>query len=144
MTNGNSNTKDQKGASVCLACEMDRLFVSYYGSTIGKDIFAAIEEASQSLLKVKNAAEPVEPKEIEKGCPLIISDFLTATWKSGGMDHLAGYEQRDAQEFLNSFLDMLGKNIVQHRGRVYDSLTAFKADSAMIPKASKAEDGRFY
>jgi ubiquitin C-terminal hydrolase len=136
-------TDDKLEESVCLACEMDRLFLSYYGSAVGKDVFAAIEEASRPLLNHKSSEEPVDPNEIEQGDPLIISDFLTATWKSGGMDHLAGYEQRDAHEFLNSFLDLLGKHIKQHRERVYASITTVKDDNAVIPKTDKTDDGKF-
>jgi hypothetical protein len=54
-----------------------------------------------------------DPKQMQ-GDPLIPSALLTAAWKSGRMDHLAGYEQRDAHEFLQAFLDIMGKHESQH------------------------------
>jgi hypothetical protein len=34
--------------------------------------------------------------------------MLTAVWRCGGMSHLAGYDQRDAHEFLHGFLEIMG------------------------------------
>lgn len=144
--NGNTvNNVDDKPSSklstVCLACEMDRLFLSNYGSTVGKDVSAAIQAVSPSSDNA-NGDEVFEGDDLDKGMPLIISDFLTATWKSGGMDHLAGYEQRDAHEFLNSFLDMLGKHSYLHRERVYASITSVKEKNALVSKPRREKDGK--
>ena len=47
---------------------------------------------------------------ISKGSPIIPIHFFAASWNSAGMIHLAGYEQRDAHEFLHAFLDTMGKD----------------------------------
>jgi ubiquitin C-terminal hydrolase len=132
--------------SECLASEMDRLFLSYYGSTIGKDLFQAIEESSCNLfqdnMNNKCAAKQMNlmvgdddgKESIKKGEPLIISDLLKATWRSGGMNHLAGYEQRDAHEFLNSFLETMGKHSKQHRDRVVASINTATDANWTLPE----------
>jgi len=72
---------------------------------------------------------------VEEGSPLIISDLLTSAWKSGGsMNHLAGYEQRDAHEFLNSFLEILGKHIIIYRKRINDAVTKIYRENAFAPE----------
>jgi hypothetical protein len=123
---------------------MDRLFLAYYSSTVGKDAVSAVEEASRPLiLGSSNVNEDAVPNEVEKGDPLIISDLLTAAWKSGGMDYLAGYEQRDAHEFLNSFLDLMGKHTRQHRERVYASIKTARDDNPVVTMTDKTQNGTF-
>jgi ubiquitin C-terminal hydrolase len=135
---------------VCLACDMDRLFLSYYSSAVGKDAVSAVEEASRPLILHGSGSSTTSShgnessdvaannnnnnnnEVLEKGDPLIISDLLTAAWKSGGMDYLAGYEQRDAHEFLNSFLDLMGKHTRQHRERVYASIQTARDDNPVV------------
>jgi hypothetical protein len=128
--------------SICLACEMDRLFLMYYGSTVGKDIIGAMAEAANPPLAKGDGL--FEEKIVIKGDPLILSDLLTAAWKSGGMDYLAGYDQRDAHEFLNSFLDLIGKHSRLHRERVYTSINTAKSDNSLAPKKEKAENGEYH
>jgi len=125
-------------SEVCLACEMDRLFLSYYGAAVGNDVFVPIDESSRNLLlgnAMENQAailnEVVVP--IEKGDPLIISDLLTSAWKSGGMNHLTGYHQHDAHEFLTSFLELLGKHILKFRHRIHAAVTKVYKDNAFVP-----------
>ena len=123
---------------------MDRLFLMYYGSTVGKDIIGAMAEAANPPHKKDTAANVLlEEKTVVKGDPLILSDMLTAAWKSGGMDYLAGYEQRDAHEFLNSFLDLVGKHSRLHRERVYTSINTAKSANSLFPKKEKAENGEY-
>jgi ubiquitin carboxyl-terminal hydrolase 22/27/51 len=136
--------KSEKIDPECLACEMDRLFLSYYGSTIGRDVFVAIEESSRHLFNEKVRGDDMDisdPIELEQGEALIISEMLTATWKSGGMNHLAGYEQRDAHEFLNSFLELMGKNTKQHRDRVVASINTARDNNGTGPERGNAESG---
>lgn len=79
----------------CLACAMDRLMLQYFGSARGINALAILEERDdESQLR---------------GDPLVGSEMLFTTWKCPGMSHLAGYEQRDAHEFLHGFLDSLSK-----------------------------------
>lgn len=117
---GNAAGLDNSGGNddVCLACEMDILFLRYFGNAIGKDVVGAVCEPLLSATPNK-PDDPPKPDVSElKGEPLVISELLTAAWRSGGMDHLAGYEQRDAHEFLQAFLDIMGKHASQHRKRL--------------------------
>ena len=101
--------KKLKSDPACLGCEMDKIFVRYYGSTTGVN-------ALDVLL-----AKPSNPKELgmtEKGDPLVTTEMLSAAWQCGGMAHIAGYDQRDAHEFLHAFLDTLGKHTMTFQERV--------------------------
>ena len=136
-------------SEVCLACEMDRLFLSYYGGTVGNDVCVPIEESSQHLLLGQADASPsFSPGEIvvpiEKGDPIIISDLLTSAWKSGGMNHLTGYDQHDAHEFLDSFLDVLGKHIVKFRKRIHAAVTKVYKENAFVPEFDSKKVGKCF
>jgi hypothetical protein len=136
-------------SEVCLACEMDRLFLSYYGGTVGNDVCVPIEESSQHLLLGQADSSPsFSPGEIvvsiEKGDPIIISDLLTSAWKSGGMNHLTGYDQHDAHEFLDSFLDVLGKHIVKFRKRIHAAVTKVYKENAFVPEFDSKKIGKFF
>jgi Ubiquitin carboxyl-terminal hydrolase len=102
---------------VCLACEMDRLFLRYMGSALGLDVLSAIDSMTAPH---SNDAETNAPSRPEissfQGEPLLTADMLTAAWQC--MNHLAGYEQRDAHEFLHGFLDTLGKHMKLYRIRM--------------------------
>ena len=80
--------------------------------------------------------------EMGKGEPLVISSLLTSSWKSGGMKNLAGYEQHDAHEFLNSFLDLMGKNSRQYRERVHAFVNTVCNNNSVLPKPGKAGNGK--
>ena len=100
---------EHEGIGICLACEMDRLLLEYYGSTIGQNAIAAVGEGpSLSSSFASGAADAVSGSK-RCGEPLIPARLLAATWKSKGMKHLAGYQQRDAHEFLSAFLNIMGK-----------------------------------
>jgi uncharacterized UBP type Zn finger protein len=134
-------------SEICLACEMDRLFLAYFGSANGVDMHSCIEESCQHLLLGNNSDEslPINGEEIvraPRGSPLMITDLLTSSWRCGGMDHLAGYEQRDAHEFLNAFLELLGKHIVKFRDRIYSSVTCIDEQNALTPKPKTSEIGK--
>jgi len=135
-------------SEVCLACEMDRLFLSYYGATVGNDVCIPIEESSQDLLLGHADVSPFTSLDevgvpIEKGEPLIISDLLTSAWKSGGMNHLTGYDQHDAHEFLDSFLDILGKHIMKYRNRIYSAVTKVYKENAFVPQFDPQKSSKF-
>jgi len=93
-----------KKDSVCLACEFDKLLLQYFESSNGVDMSSFAEYSTLAPqvggLRVGSSGT--------KGEPLVTADLLTAAWKCGGMSHLAGYEQRDAHEFLHGFLEILG------------------------------------
>lgn len=120
--------------TICLACEMDRLFLSYYGSTTGDDVRGAVEEVCARDGAVVEFNEPPE-----KGDPLVISEMLTASWQSGGMNSVASYKQHDSHEFLNSFLELVGKQTKQHWKRVHTAINFVKPNNAVTehPDESK-------
>jgi uncharacterized UBP type Zn finger protein len=110
--------------SICLACEVDRLFLQYFGSSIGSDVSRAVcaplnpsaryrLSISPSLTSAEGASSKSEADL--QGEPLVTTSILAAAWKTSGMDHLAGYEQRDAPEFLHAFLDTVGKHCGEYR-----------------------------
>ena len=136
-----TSSKQQQPPPVCVACEMDRLFLQYYGSTVGTDVIAAIVDACGPPSDDFGSRGNIET--VTRGEPLITSDILTTAWKSGGMDHLAGYEQRDAHEFLNSFLELLGKQCSQHRDRIYKSINAGIADNAIVHATDRTGNGKW-
>jgi len=119
---------------ICLACEMDRLFLSYYGSTIGVDVRGAVEEACS-----KDPSEVEVDDNVERGDPLVISEMLTASWKSGGMNSLASYKQHDSHEFLNSFLELFGKQTKEHWVRVNSALNMVKNNHCIVGENGKNE-----
>ena len=134
---------------MCLACEMDRLFLSYYSAASGNDVFPPIEESSRNLLLGQSSASPsFSPGEIlvpiERGEPVIISDLLTSAWKSGGMNHLTGYDQHDAHEFLDSFLDILSKHSVKFRKRVHHAVTKVYKENAVVSEIDYKKVGKFF
>jgi ubiquitin C-terminal hydrolase len=86
------------GSQTCLACELDCMFLQYFGSTVGMDLLNEVKCAPKATL-VR-----------EKGIPLIPSALLTEAWKQPEMEHLKGYDQRDAHEFLQALLDILSRN----------------------------------
>jgi len=95
-----------------LACELDLLFVQYYSSTIGQNVV--------DQLSGKPAVEE------DKGIPLIPSALLTEAWKQPEMEHLKGYEQRDAHEFLQAFLDIVTKNSKSYEKTMVENLAITK------------------
>jgi ubiquitin carboxyl-terminal hydrolase 22/27/51 len=141
-----SAPKEKKESQQCIAYEMDRLFVSYYGSAIGHDVLAVIEESSHNLScnvsEEDDAYVATEITEVDKGEPLIPSSLLATIWKSEHLKHLAGYKQHDAHEFLNSFLEQMSKNIKEHRDRVVESINTARDDNCG-EKISEKEPGMF-
>jgi ubiquitin carboxyl-terminal hydrolase 22/27/51 len=132
----------KKKEEVCLGCEMDKLFLKYFGSTIGVDVTAILAETAQDKEQGRSIFTDAEVTEIPKGQPLITADMLTAAWQCGGMDHLAGYAQRDAHEFLHGFLDVLGKNARQYRERMYKTIKSSVPGNAIITADKFTENGK--
>jgi ubiquitin carboxyl-terminal hydrolase 22/27/51 len=150
-----ANAKN-KTKSVCLACEMDKLFLRYVGSTRGIDVLTVVDTSSlYSAVKKPEFNGTSNDRKIDvtgmKGSPLLTADMLTAAWKCGGMKHLAGYEQRDAHEFLHGFLEILGKHMQQFRDRVHTAINSIRTPQSLKRKMEvKRSDGttsdmlRFY
>ena len=123
--------------SICLACEMDRMYLAYYGHTIGMDVQGAVEEVCN--MESMSSSELNQP--VEKGDPLVISEMLTASWKSGGMNGLASYKQHDSHEFLNSFLEQVGKQTRQHWGRVQAAINYVQTNNSQLETADNSKNG---
>ena len=113
--NGNGNGGGSNDLSLCLACKTDRLFLDSFGSAAGTEAFGALSEAETSgawsALNRGRGDDPTwrRPGQ-QRGRPLVPQRVLPAAWRSGGVDHLAGYEQQEAHEFLQAFLGILGKH----------------------------------
>jgi ubiquitin carboxyl-terminal hydrolase 22/27/51 len=91
-----------------LACELDKVFLCYYGSAKGFDVLPVLALDGVEAKIQEPVGCDFRRAKIAKGEPLVIADMLTAVWRCGGMSHLAGYDQRDAHEFLHGFLEILG------------------------------------
>ena len=102
--------KQKQAAQVCLACELDKMFVNYYSSSIGFRVNEAL-----SVMKSEKSGMALKQTQ---GEAIIASDMLAATWKCTDLSHLAGYGQNDAHEFLHGFLDVLQKHIKRYRNSV--------------------------
>jgi ubiquitin carboxyl-terminal hydrolase 22/27/51 len=102
---------------ICLACELDKLMLMYYGSNVGVNVLETTSEVARNTYgnEVASAISKTSKKNVEPGSPLVCTEFLTATWKCKGMKHLTGYEQKDAHEFLHSFLDNTAKSMKHFR-----------------------------
>ncbi len=85
---------------VCIGCEMDKLCLKYFGSAHGIGM--------QSAFDVNSTCRNTELRQ--KGQPISPTDILVELWKCRSMSLLVGYEQRDAHEFLQIFLDILSKD----------------------------------
>ena len=114
--------------------------LEYYGSTIGHNsIIDAVGEApNPSSCLVTSAANPAMPSQDKCGDPLVPSRLLAATWKSGGMKHLAGYQQRDSHEFLSAFLDIMSKHD-RHFANIAKELREEAKPCSLISKDSARE-----
>lgn len=145
LANGSSAPK-RKQRSVCLACELDKLFLRYFSSTIGFDVLAAVRSNSRQdsqRPELRQMDSPENTTAVLKGDPLITTDMLTAAWKCGGMKHLAGYEQRDAHEFIHGFLEILGKHTELYRLRMYKAInTACPGNSFLKIDETKSQQGK--
>ena len=133
--------------SVCLACEMDKLFLRYVGSTKGIDLLSIVDTTAlySTVKKAElNASSSSNKNEVVgiRGSPLLTAEMLTASWKCGGMNHLAGYDQRDAHEFLHGFLEILGKHMRQFRDRVHAVMNSIQLPQSLKRKMEvKRSDG---
>ena len=104
----------QSTPHVCLASELDKMFLSYYSSSIGFDVTKA--------LSARPLEDPVVDLTRIQGEPISAAEMLAATWKCKDLSHLAGYGQNDAHEFLHGFLDVVQKHIRRYRAAVSKAL----------------------
>jgi len=116
----------QEGApTICLACEVDTLMLEYYGNTVGLDISTlsdspepfpsntppATESGGDNLNSQPHSDDTLHAtSHLERGMPIVASNFLATAWKSKDMAALAGNEQHDSHEFMQVFLDIVDKD----------------------------------
>jgi len=107
----------------CLTCELDKLFLEYYGSSIGIDVIAASEEQrvpSEAFFSntIDNPNSTSKPNSSfagltcnkkqhpeYRGHPIVPSSLLAEIWKN--IRSIARNDQHDSQEFFQAFLDSL-------------------------------------
>ncbi|GKZ01139.1 hypothetical protein MPSEU_001065400 [Mayamaea pseudoterrestris] len=118
--------------SSCLACELDKLFLAYFENSNGVEARSLLQAEQLQPHEVTPLVSGFQAKDFErvKGEPLITSDLLTVAWKC--MTHIAGYEQRDAHEFLHSFLECLGKHMRLYRVRVHNTINMPQPNNASV------------
>lgn len=114
-------SRPSRPTTVCLACELDKLFLSYLSISRGIEI--------QSALSMNPKASP---QPVSKGEPLVISDMLTSAWMCKGMTHIAGYAQRDAQEFYLAFMETLGHQARIFRQRVHKTINSVRSRNSFV------------
>jgi len=146
----NSSKGKKTAESVCLACEMDKLFLRYKSSALGVNVLSAVSPSSTDSSRGggganRSAAGGAKATPVIQGDPLVTADMLTAAWKCGGMKHLAGYEQRDAHEFLHGFLEILGRHMQHYRSRVYKTINTARPLNAFVDMSgeSHSQHGEF-
>eukprot|EP00986_Skeletonema_menzelii_P001814 scaffold495_cov152-Skeletonema_menzelii.AAC.4 len=108
------------GETSCLACEIDKLFLEYFGSSVGIDAIAALEEQRNALSNAldTNAVVLNEPNPEYCGHPVIPSNFLAKVWKHSTVTHLARHDQHDAQEFYHAVIDVLDADVLSYQKRL--------------------------
>ncbi|KAL7547769.1 hypothetical protein ACHAWF_011051 [Thalassiosira exigua] len=93
------------GDKTCLACELDKTFLEYYGSANGVNVIVSLEEQTEFPTEAISSYASKNPSDI--GNPIVPANLLAEIWRNKGMRHLAGHGQHDSQEFFNAFLDSL-------------------------------------
>ena len=125
------------GEASCLACEIDKLLLEHFGSSVGIDTIAALEEKSNDLYStlVTNVVVPSEPEPIRENCghPVIPSNFLAEVWKHSSVRHLARHDQHDAQEFYHAFIDGLETDVLSYQKTLLSMQQAIKCQSQIKP-----------
>ena len=111
--NKSSDRNGGKDLTACLACAFDRLLLDYAGSCAGKDFVRMLGCNRQESGKI--------PTRVQ-GMPLVPSNLLAMAWQCKEMNHLTGYEQRDAHEFLQAFLDTVAKHLRKQDNRMKKQL----------------------
>lgn len=99
---------------------MDKIFLEYYGSAVGIDAIAALEEqrvpseafSSKALQPACNEND-TSTNSSNCGHPIIPSNLLTEIWKNVGS--IAGHEQHDVHEFFQAFLDCLPTHTLSYQ-----------------------------
>ncbi|GMI53136.1 hypothetical protein ScalyP_jg3730 [Parmales sp. scaly parma] len=116
----------------CLACELDKIFLSTFGRTIGLPVLRTITNIGQippecsddtdseeawnnnnktdvdsPLRKIGHADSSTEGGELVLGLPIVPSSLLHSVSTNPLTKHLSGHKQHDAHEFLVAFLNAI-------------------------------------
>jgi hypothetical protein len=125
-----SNNQDASSIDGCLACEVDRLILTYYGSTQGLDLSVIVNSTDMSKQNLQGRLEQrisggavnnveafndgkLDVPSKEQGMPIVISDFLATAWQMKDMALLAGNEQHDSHEFMQVLLDIIDRDCIR-------------------------------
>jgi hypothetical protein len=122
----------------CLACELDKLMLCYLGSARGVDVLSCVLVTAENATTAWGRAKE---QDVIKGEPLAPSEMLASVWKCGGMEHLAGYEQRDAHEFLHGFLDNMGKHDREFQNRITNAISFAQQTMGSAPNGKHSTVG---
>ncbi|KAL7572012.1 hypothetical protein ACA910_001667 [Epithemia clementina (nom. ined.)] len=141
----------KKDAYICLACDMDHLFLHYQSRSSGINVFkslddlamqsarapfATVDVAFDPLSVLRDTGDGAVVERVLPGEPLVAhKDLLASTWNCPQMAHLSGYDQRDAHEFLHAFLESLGQHTERFRTLVRTSL-----DSVSMKRKKKSQE----
>lgn len=120
----------------CIACELDRCILKYYGSTQGLDMSPFISELELPVKPVVKTSLDIEEKQREKGMPMDISDLLFTSWKKKEMSTFACDDQHDCHEFIQVFLDTIDKDCKKYQ----DSILAARRSSMSNRITNTADD----
>lgn len=135
-----SSNKENRCNSLCLACEFDKLLLSYHGRCVGNDISKVISSRIPEAAPSREISRQ-DSLSIERGLPLTASDFIVATWKTEEMRHLAGHFQHDAHEFLQALLDKLNEDCKRMEQTIMS--TKKKSNISKFISECKANDDSF-
>ena len=127
----------------CLACEFDKIYLECYGSAIGVDVIAALEE--QSKLSSHSAPADVEEEEEDThGHPIIPSSILAESWRN--MKYLACHAQHDAQEYFNAFIDCLATHALAYHkcAEERQAMQTFQVKRSHRSLSTKFDTGKSY
>lgn len=108
--------------------------ISRFGA-FEEDITIDIRKENNAVASSLDAMVDTSPKTKMAFVP---SRMLTEAWSCGDMNHLAGYEQKDAQEFLQAFLNNMGKQMKFFSEQIF-SLRS-QGRSATMSSARRQDD----
>ena len=120
-----------------LASEIDKLLLEHFGSSIGIDAIAALEENEKAPYTSidTDSSTPIEPSPSCRGHPVIPSNFLAEVWKNSAVRHLARHDQHDAQEFYHAFLDGLETDVLSYQKLLSSTRNEIKYKSQIQPQS---------
>jgi hypothetical protein len=124
------------------------MMMEYYGNTTGLDVLAILNGGLRSKSKSsisaysessrKNSFDSGSKKSViptvEKGLPMVVSDFLATAWQLKDMAALAGNDQHDSHEFMQVFLDIIDKDCKKFQRMISSAReSSLLSDKTKIP-----------